>query len=143
MNVFETPIEVRYAETDQMGVVYHANYLIWFEVGRTKLVEQLGLSYADMEEQGYLAPVLEAHVTFKRPVTYGETALVRTWVKEYNGLRTVYGYEIRNQNQEVCVEGHTSHVIVRKGTFQPVSMRRVFPEWHNIYENVRNETAPM
>ena len=60
MLISETNIEVRYAETDQMGVVYHANYLVWMEIGRTKLIEDLGFKYAEMEKDGILAPVIDA-----------------------------------------------------------------------------------
>ncbi|EMV4629748.1 hypothetical protein AAC545_002271, partial [Listeria monocytogenes] len=59
MEIAETTIEVRYAETDQMGVVYHNNYLVWMEIGRTRLIEKLGFRYFDMEEAGYLSPVLD------------------------------------------------------------------------------------
>ncbi|WAH36524.1 acyl-CoA thioesterase [Alicyclobacillus dauci] len=134
MFVSETEIEVRYAETDQMGVVYHANYIIWFEIGRTKLVKDFGLNYLDMEDAGYLAPVLDVQATFKRPVKYGEMATVRTWVEFYNGIKTIYGYEILNEDNELCVSGTTTHVVVAKDSFRPVSMRKVFPNWDEIYE---------
>ncbi len=66
-----TPIDVRYQETDQMGVVYHANYLVWFEIGRTKFIEELGLSYAAMEEKQVVSPVVDAQLSFKKPIPSG------------------------------------------------------------------------
>ncbi|MFD1848909.1 acyl-CoA thioesterase [Oceanobacillus bengalensis] len=133
MNKVRTPIEVRYQETDQMGVVYHANYLVWFEIGRTKFIESLGLSYAAMEKENVVSPVLDANVSFKKPIRYGEAAFVETWLEEYDGLRTVYGYHILNANGEVAVSGTTKHTIVKKDTFRPLSLRRSFPEWHEAY----------
>jgi acyl-CoA thioester hydrolase len=139
MLVSEIEIQVRYAETDQMGVVYHANYIIWFELGRTRLIEELGFRYADMEQYGYLSPVLEVQASFKKPVRYGEKAFVRTWVEEYNGIRTVYHYQILNEQRELCVEGRTAHAVVKKETFKPVSLKKTFPEWHEAYERAKKQ----
>src|SRR5690606_24046635 len=94
MFVSEKQIEIRYAETDQMGVVYHANYLVWMEIGRTKLISDLGYNYAGLEEQGYLAPVLDVSVQYKKAMRYGQVATVRTWIESHSKLRTTYGYEI-------------------------------------------------
>jgi len=131
-----TSIDVRYQETDQMGVVYHANYLIWFEIGRTKFIEALGLSYTEMEKQNVVSPVLDANIQFKKPVRYGEKVYIDTWLEEYDGLRTAYGYEIICEDAEIAVSGVTRHVIVNKETFRPLSLRRKFPEWHKIYSEV-------
>mgnify|MGYP001381301736 CR=1 FL=1 len=135
MNKVRTPIKVRYQETDQMGVVYHANYLVWFEIGRTSFIENLGFKYQDMEQEGIVSPVVDAHIYFKVPIRYGDDAFVDTWIEEYDGLRTIYGYEITNQNGDIAVTGTTKHVIVKKDTFRPVSLRRSFPDWHRAYAN--------
>ncbi|MDX8366953.1 thioesterase family protein [Cytobacillus sp. IB215665] len=132
-------IEVRYAETDQMGVVNHANYLTWMEVGRTKYIQDLGFSYAAMEDDGILCPVLEAHVSYKKPIRYGEIAEITTWVEEYDGLRVVYGYEIANSENELAVCGTTKHVCVKKDSFRPISIAKYFPEWHEAYEKVKKQ----
>ncbi|WP_156289155.1 acyl-CoA thioesterase [Oceanobacillus salinisoli] len=140
MNKVNTPIEVRYQETDQMGVVYHANYLVWFEIGRTKYIENLGLSYAKMEQENVVSPVINANISFKKPVRYGEAAFVETWLEEYDGLRTVYGYHIVKGNGEIAVSGSTEHVIVRKDSFRPLSLRSSFPDWHKKYlQQVKGE----
>jgi acyl-CoA thioester hydrolase len=128
-----TPIEVRYQETDQMGVVYHANYLIWFEIGRTKLIEHLGFKYADMEKDNIVSPVIDATLSFKKPIRYGEPAYVDTWIEQYNGIRTIYAYEVLNVAGEVAVSGTTEHVIVSKDTFRPLSLRKIYPDWHDAY----------
>lgn len=133
MNKIRTPIEVRYQETDQMGVVYHANYLVWFEIGRTKYIESLGFNYADMEKHNVVSPVVDAQISFKKPIRYGENVAVETWVKGYDGIRTVYAYNIINSDGNIAISGTTQHVIVNKETFRPLSLRKTFPKWHQAY----------
>ncbi|WP_226034842.1 acyl-CoA thioesterase [Aquibacillus saliphilus] len=135
----KTQIKVRYQETDQMGVVYHANYLIWFEIGRTAFIEDLGFQYHEMESAGIVSPVVDAHVYFKQPIRYGQNAYVETWIENYDGLRTTYGYEITNDLGNIAVTGTTKHVIVKKDSFRPVSLRRSFPDWHQAYTNALGE----
>ncbi|GEN30530.1 acyl-CoA thioester hydrolase [Cerasibacillus quisquiliarum] len=136
-----TPIEVRYQETDQMGVVYHANYLVWFEIGRTKFIESLGFCYADMEKDGVVSPVTNAQISFKKPIRYGEKVLIETWLDHYDGLRTVYGYHILNEVDEIAVSGKTEHVIVKKENFRPLSVRKAFPDWHEAYMSALEKTG--
>lgn len=116
-----------------MGVVYHANYLVWFEIGRTKFIKNLGLLYSDIEEQNIVSPVVDAQISFKKPIRYGEDTAVETWVETYDGIRTVYAYNIINQDGDIAVSGTTKHVIVHKDTFRPISLRKAFPEWHQAY----------
>ncbi|MBU8688833.1 acyl-CoA thioesterase [Priestia megaterium] len=139
MLVSKKEIEVRYAETDQMGVVYHANYLVWMEIGRTQFISDLGFSYAQMERDGVLSPVIDIQASYKKPLHYGETAVVHTWVESYDGLRVVYGYEIFNSNEELTLTGTSSHVCVKKENFKPISIRRNYPEWHKAYEDAKKQ----
>ncbi|WP_243387967.1 acyl-CoA thioesterase [Bacillus kexueae] len=134
MFVSKKEIDVRYAETDQMGVVYHANYLVWMEVGRTQLIKDLGFSYAAMEEEGVLSPVIDVHIQYKKPLKYGDTAVIHTWIEEYNGLKVVYGYEIYTPSGELAIQSTSQHVCVRKETFKPISIKKAFPDWHKAYE---------
>ncbi|CAH0346001.1 thioesterase family protein [Bacillus sp. CECT 9360] len=139
MHISEKKIEVRYAETDQMGVVYHANYFIWMEIGRTKLIEDLGFKYAEMEADGVIAPVIDIQASYKRSVLYGETVTIKTWIEKYDGLRITYGYEILKETGEVSVTGTSVHVCVKKDSFRPISIKRLFPEWHEAYEKNKNK----
>src|SRR5690625_5296749 len=107
MVINHTEITVRYAETDQMGVVHHSNYLVWFEIGRTNFMKQLGFHYAEMEAQNILSPVIDVHISYKNPAKYGETIVVKTWLKKYDGVRMTYGYEVTNQEEKVLVTGAT------------------------------------
>lgn len=134
MTINETNIEVRYAETDQMGVVYHANYLVWFEIGRTKLIEQLGFKYAEMEKDNIISPVIDVQIQYKKPARYGDAVLVQTWIASYNGLRTMYEYKITNADGELLVTGTTEHVIVDANSFRPMRLKKVYPAWHDAYQ---------
>ncbi|WP_419883989.1 acyl-CoA thioesterase [Peribacillus sp. B-H-3] len=135
MLISEKEIEVRYAETDQMGVVYHTNYIVWMELGRTELVKDLGFNYAEMEKDGIISPVIDVNVSYKSPVRYGETALVKTWIEHYDGIRIIYGYEIYTESNDLAVSATSSHVCVKKDSFRPISIKRVFPDWHEAYES--------
>lgn len=137
----ETTFAVRYAETDQMGVVHHSNYLVWFEVGRTNFMNDAGFHYAKLEENGILAPVIDANLKYIRPAKYGERVNVTTTLATYNGVRMTYQYEVKNESGELIVTGTTSHTIVKKDTFRPVRLKNVLPEMHKVYERLINEGA--
>ena len=139
MVISKVSFPVRYAETDQMGVVYHANYLVWMEIGRTKLIEDLGFSYAKMEESGILAPVIDIQASYKKPCKFGETVTVKTWIDYYDGLRITYGYEIYKENGDLAVIGKSAHVCVKKENFRPISVRRLLPDWHEAYEAAKKQ----
>ncbi|HXJ89099.1 MAG TPA: thioesterase family protein [Candidatus Binatia bacterium] len=111
--VNETKLRVRYAETDQMGVVYHSNHLIWFEVGRVELMRQMGFSYRDMErEDGLFIAVAEAKCRYRAPVYYDEEVLVRTWLKAVRESLIIFSYELSRANTgTLLAEGETTHVV--------------------------------
>ena len=110
----ETTVRVRYAETDQMGVVYHANYLIWFEVGRVEFMRQLGLDYRAMErEEDALIAVIEARARYKCPARYDDELLVRTTLANVRGPVVRFTYAIlRACDGTLLCEGETVHVVV-------------------------------
>jgi len=107
-------VRVRYAETDQMGVVYHANYLVWFEVGRVELMRALGFDYRDMEkEDGCMIAVVEATARYKAPAKYDDELIIRTWLKKQSGVRVEFGYEVlRAADGALLCEGETKHVVI-------------------------------
>jgi acyl-CoA thioester hydrolase len=111
--VNETRIRVRYAETDQMGVVYHANHFIWFEVGRVELLRQLGFSYKEMEkEDDCFIAVVDARCRYKAPVHYDDEVLVRTYLKNIRDKMIHFGYElVRAETSELLAEGETTHIV--------------------------------
>jgi acyl-CoA thioester hydrolase len=111
--VCETRVRVRYAETDQMGVVYHANYFVWLEIGRVELLRQLGFSYRDMErDDGCFIAVVDARCRYKAPAHYDDEIIVRTYLKNLRESLIHFGYElIRVSDNTFLAEGETTHVV--------------------------------
>jgi acyl-CoA thioester hydrolase len=111
--VNETRLRVRYAETDQMGVVYHSNHLIWFEVGRVELMRQMGFSYRDMEQQdGRCIAVAEARCRYRAPVHYDDEVVVRTRLKNVRKSVVCFSYQlVRADNGTLLAEGETTHIV--------------------------------
>src|SRR5258707_7070980 len=109
----ETRLRVRYAETDQMGVVYHSNHLIWFEVGRVELMRQMGFSYRDMErEDGCFIAVAEVTCRYRAPVFYDDEILIRTRLQTVRESVVIFSYElVRADNNAQVAEGETTHIV--------------------------------
>src|SRR5216110_2319818 len=121
----ETVLRVRYAETDKMGIVYYANYLVWFEIGRTDYCRARGFSYRDMEEsEDAFLVVAESYCRYKAPAYYDDVLIVRTHITELRRRSLRFGYEIvRESDGVVIAEGETGHVVTdsnsRVRTFPP------------------------
>jgi acyl-CoA thioester hydrolase len=110
----ETNIRVRYAETDQMGVVYYANYLVWMEVGRVELCRACGFNYRDLElEEGIVLAVAEASCRYASPARYDDEVTIRTWLDEPNSRMVTFRYEMRVGDRKVAT-GHTRHIFLRR-----------------------------
>jgi acyl-CoA thioester hydrolase len=106
-------IRVRYAETDKMGVVYYANYLVWFEVARAELLRSLGWSYREMEHDGVTLPVIEAHCEYHRPAKYDDEIEVRTEGRMLSPVRMEFLYQVvRREDQTLSASGRTVHAAV-------------------------------
>lgn len=141
----ETLVRVRYSETDKMGVVYHANYLVWFEIGRTEFCRARGFSYRDMEENddAFLV-VVESYCRYKSPAFYDDELLVRTHITELRRRSLRFGYEIvRLSDEQVIAEGETGHVVTDKS-----GRVRSFPPGYNQLlssvpeQNIHNSQTP-
>ena len=118
-----TRVRVRYAETDQMGVVYHSNFIIWFEVGRVELLRQLGFSYRQMEQDGCRLPVVDVRCRYKEPARYDEELVVQTRVQRVRSNLIHFAYEVTRADDGVLLaEGETIHL-----TQALDGSRRVFP----------------
>jgi acyl-CoA thioester hydrolase len=122
---YETSVRVRYAETDQMGVVHHANYLVWFEIGRVELMRQLGFDYKRMElEDECQIVVVEVSSRYKAPAHYDDELVIRTQVKTLRGFLLKFGYEvIRKADGKLLCTGETTHVVCDKNM-----QKRTLPE---------------
>ena len=109
----ETRLRVRYAETDQMGVVYHSNFVIWMEVGRVELLRSLGFTYREMEQDGYHLPVAEIKCRYKAPARYDDLIRIRTKIVNLRGYVIHFFYEIlRDEDSTLLAEGESVHIVV-------------------------------
>ena len=113
----ETKVRVRYAETDQMGVVYHSNYFLYFEVARVESFRQLGIRYADMEKDGLIMPVVDVHAKYVRPALYDDLLTIKTYIKEVPHHHKVeFHHEVFNEKEELlCVGKIILYVMERNG----------------------------
>ncbi len=103
-------MRVRYAETDQMGVVYHANYFVWFEIGRTDLLRESGWSYREMETEGFALPVVEAHCQYRHPARYDDELEIRTEGALFSPVRVRFDYQVvRVSDARTLATGYTVH----------------------------------
>ncbi|MEK5060426.1 acyl-CoA thioesterase [Paenibacillus shunpengii] len=152
---YGTRFRVRYQESDQMGVVYHANYVNWFEIGRTEMIRTLGFSYRSMEEQGVLLPVIGLDLKYKLPAKYDDYITVWTRINNFSSIRLHYEYEVRREERdaevqtqpdnrevvsntedlpgELLVTGSTQHVWVN-ADFKPVRLDKCVP---NLYDALK------
>lgn len=114
--VNEIRLRVRYAETDRMGVVYHANYFVWFEIGRVELLRQLGFSYREMEDtDGCGIAVIDARCRYKAPARYDDELILRTHLQLVRESIVQFGYELlRIEDGELLAEGDTTHIVVNR-----------------------------
>ena len=112
----ETEVRVRYAETDQMGIAHHSNYLIWFEAGRSDLCRARGFSYKEMEERhGALMVVAESYVRYKSPAFYEDILSIRTTISEMRSRSIRFSYEIHRKSDDTLIaEGETLHLVTDK-----------------------------
>ncbi len=124
-------IRVRYAETDQMGVVYYSNYFVWMEVGRTNLLRNNGLSYKELEKEGYALPVLKAYAEYLNSAYYDEEIIIKSKLKELKGPKFTIDYEIYNSENLLLAKGYTEHVFVSKETKRVIKPPQKFIELIN------------
>jgi acyl-CoA thioester hydrolase len=110
MRVVETPLRVRYAETDRMGIVYHSHYIVWFEIGRTDYCRAAGMPYRAMEESGLFILVTGLECRYRRPARYDDAVRVRSRLTELAPRGLSFGYEIVDTGDRLLAEGTTRHV---------------------------------
>lgn len=109
-------VRVRYAETDQMGVVYYSNYLIWFEIGRTEWLRETGWTYREMEADGLALPVIEAHCEYRLGARYDDDLEIRTSARLISPIRIAFDYEVvRRTDATILAVGHTIHATIGQG----------------------------
>ncbi|HYK73684.1 MAG TPA: thioesterase family protein, partial [Pseudoneobacillus sp.] len=103
-------------------------------------IQDLGFNYAEMEKDGIISPVLDIQISYKKPLRYGDVAKVNTWIEEYDGFRVTYGYEIFTNEGEIAVTAISKHVCVKRENFRPIAIRKLYPDWHQAYENAKKKS---
>jgi acyl-CoA thioester hydrolase len=128
---FETVSEfrVRYAETDQMGVVYHANYLVWCEIGRTDFIRTAGRSYADLERDGVLLAVTEARLRFRASARYDDLVRVRTSLESVGSRGLTFGYRIERATDDVVLVTASTALVSLRADGRPTALPAVLRTW--------------
>jgi acyl-CoA thioester hydrolase len=130
---------VRYAETDRMGIVHHSNYPVWFEIGRTDFLRQLGRTYLSLEEEGLLLPLSSMDCKFKRPAKYGDEVTVKTSLANLTCVRMKFLYEVTNQEGELLAWGSTEHGCT-DWELKPFNLVKRMPQFYQIL--LKNKKSP-
>jgi acyl-CoA thioester hydrolase len=129
-----TTLRVRYSETDQMGVVYHGNYINWFEVGRTEMLREMGQDYRSAEEKGLKLPVMGVTCQYLKPALYDDLIEIKTRISHYSGVKLSFNYEICRDG-EVLVLGESSHCWTNVD-LKPVHLKKMWLELHEILQKL-------
>ena len=131
--------KINYYETDRMGIVHHSNYIRFLEESRCYLLDEIGMSFDYIEQNGITIPVLGVNCEYKNHVTYGDSILVDIFVKEYNGVRLKMGYEIKNKETgKLVLTGETKHCFTDKN-LRPINLKKYSEKFHNEFERLLNE----
>ncbi len=126
---------VQYYETDKMGITHHSNYIRWMEEARVDFLSQIGWDYARLEEAGIISPVINLSCDFKKTTTFSDKIMIRASVKEFNGVKLKFAYEMRNEEGAVVFTATSMHAFLNKEG-RPVRMKQDFPELYETIENL-------
>lgn len=130
--------KINYYETDRMGIVHHSNYIRFLEESRCYLLDEIGMSFDYIEQNGITIPVLGVNCEYKNHVTYGDTILVDVSIKEYNGVRLKMGYEIKDKETgKLVLTGETKHCFTDKN-LRPINLKKHSEKFHNEFERLLN-----
>lgn len=133
----ETRLIVRYAETDQMGIVHHSNYAVWFEAARTDFLKQTGFSYSGIEEKGVLLPLYELNTKFKKPAFYEDEIIIKTKLEKLTKVRVIFSYRaIRSEDGAEVATGETMHAWTDK-SMRPLNAEVLVPE---VFKHLKSLT---
>jgi acyl-CoA thioester hydrolase len=124
---------VRYQETDRMGIVYHSNYIIWFDMGRTEFMRSLGYAYNELEKEGIWLPIIEVGCTYKSPARYDDEITIETFIEELTRVKIKFGYRVY-RGDELLVEGFTKQGFT-SDKLKPIALNKVMPEVYKKLED--------
>lgn len=132
MHFTETKIRVRYAETDQMGIVHHSIYYVWFELARDEFIESFGIPYKQMEEMGIMMPLVETNCKYIIPAKYSDRLIIKTYIKELNPVKIELYYEVYKEgDSKVIAKGSTLQTFVDRN-FRIINLKKKFPELYTL-----------
>lgn len=136
--ICKSKINVRYAETDKMGIVYYANYAVWYEIGRTNFLKQAGISYSNMENIGIMVPVVDLNIHYIYPAKYDDNIIIETTVEDFSPVKIKFDYKIYKESvSEVINKGTTTHCWV-DDKFKLINLKRAYPD---IYLKLKNSIS--
>ncbi len=128
MIISETAFTARYGETDQMGIIHHSNYPVWFEAGRTGFFKEIGIWYSKIEEKGILLPLTDLRCSYISPARYEDEIVVKTKIEEMSCVRLAFNYEVLNKDSGIIIaKGQTSHAWTDK-SLKPQNIQKKLPE---------------
>jgi len=127
----DTKIRVRYAETDQMGYMYYGNYASYYEVGRTELMRNVGVTYSELEKMNIMMPVIELAIKYRRAARYDDVVTVRTMLKEMPEMRIRFDYELYNDSEELLNTGHVTLFFIDATTRKPTKLPQ------EVYDSIK------
>lgn len=134
--ITKTKLTVRYAETDQMAIVHHSNYPVWYEAGRTDFIKAMGMSYSQIEEEGILFPLLELHCKYIQAAKYEDVVTIETTLTKLSMVKAEFSYKVYRESDGVLLNtGSTIHGMVTK-ELRPVNMKKAKPEIYAMLEQV-------
>lgn len=134
--LIETRFTARYAETDQMGIVHHSNYPVWFEAGRTEFLKKTGISNSQIEAKGILLPLSQMECSFKNPARYEDEIVVKTRIRRMTCVRIEFEYEVLNdENGLLLATGSTSHAWTDKH-LKPLNIEKKLPEFCRMLKKI-------
>lgn len=137
--MFQTKLQVRYCETDRMGIVHHSRYFPWFEVGRTEFFKSTGLTYAEIEERGILLPLVDCYCKFIQSAVYGDDVRVMVELEELGAAKCKFRYRIlRDSDEALLATGYTTHGFTTPA-LKPLNLKKKFPEIYSVLEKLRGE----
>lgn len=138
----QTELTVRYAETDQMGVVHHSRYFVWLEMARTDYIKSVGMSYSDMEKAGVMLPVTGVSCKYRLPAKYDDDLVVTARITRFSPARIEFEYTITKKGgTDVLAVGTSSHGFVDSQTFKPINFKRAMPELYEKMEKCAEQDA--
>lgn len=128
--------KINYYETDRMGVVHHSNYIRFLEEARCAWMEAAGMPFGEMEQNGITIPVLGVNIEYKNHVTYGDTIIIKPYVKEYSGVRLTVGYEVTEKiTGKTVITGETKHCFTDKN-LKPISLKKKNERYDEIFRRL-------